>query len=273
MVAPCVPRFRLILVEPKTEGNVGAVARSMSNFDVDDFVLVNPPPLGNDAQGRAMHAWPLVQGARRVKTFAEAIEGCDLIVGTSAKIPLSEKSHIRNPIEARDLPRRLADLSGVVGLCFGREDFGLLNEELELCDVLVTIPTSRKYKSLNLSHAATIVLYELYSYAHPEPVKTIRPMSEQMRKKLQESFDLLIDQLNIADHKKKGSKIVYRRVFGRAVPSAWEYYVFMGIISALLAKYGLAVASENHEANTEFPSELEDLQALIGGDPSEPMPK
>lgn len=262
---PIVPHVRVVLVEPKSEGNVGSVARTMKNFGVAELVLVNPPRLGDEARGRAMHAWDVVEAARRVASFEEATKGCDFIIGTSARIPLSEKAHVRNPIEARDLPPRLAAVSGTIGLCFGREDFGLFNEELEKCDLLVTIPTSDAYKSLNLSHAAAIVLYELYAHAHPEPMKVLRPMSEEMKRSFYGAMDLLIDQLGLPEHKVRNTKIVYRRVFGRAVPSAWEFFVFMGIVSHVLQKYGIDLENHSDGKDFELPADVEaELQALLG---------
>lgn len=261
-----MPRFRVILVGPKYEGNVGSVARTMVNFDIEELVLVEPPALGDEARQRAMHAWPIVEQARWAETFEEAIRGCDLVVGTSARIPPSEKSHVRNPVEVWDLPGRLEPMRGTVGLAFGREDFGLFNEELERCDLLVTIPTSARYRSLNLSHAVAVVLYELYAHAHPEPVKPLTPMSEEMKATFQESFDRLVDLLELPAHKVRHTKQVYRRVLGRAVPSAWEYFVLMGVLSKVLRKYGVEIESGRWEGQFDLPQDVEEaVQSMLGG--------
>lgn len=252
-------RYRVVLVGPKSEGNVGAVARAMRNFGVEELVLVNPPPLADEAKERAMHAWDLVQSARAVKSFEEAVDGCDFIVGTSARIPLNEKNHHRNPLDVRDVPPRLAPMEGLVALCFGREDYGLFNEEVEQCDLLVTIPTSTAYKSLNLSHAVTVVLYELFVHAHPDPVKVLTPMSGTMRHTFQETMDLLIDQLRLPEHKNRNTKQVYRKLFGRAVPSAWEYFVLMGVLSAVLKQFGQEIESGRWKGEFELPAEIPDL--------------
>ncbi len=258
-----MPSFRVILVGPKSQGNVGSVARIMRNFDVEDLVLVGPPELGDEAKERAMHAWDLAQNARRASDFEDAVRGCDFVVGTSAKIPLSEKAHVRNPIHASDLPARLAPMGGTVGLCFGREDFGLFNEELEACDVLVTIPTGPRYKSLNLSHAVAVLLYELYVYRHPEPVKVLTPMSEEMRRTFQASFDRLVDELQLPPHKNKSTKQVYRKLFGRAVPSAWEYFVLMGVLSRVLRAYGVEIESGRFEGEFDLPHGFNEEVAAV----------
>lgn len=250
--------YRVILVEPKFQGNVGSVARTMKNFGLTRLTLVAPPTLGDEAMSRAMHAWDVVEAAQRVETFEEALRGCDFVVGTSGRIPEDEKSHLRNPIDVRELPPRLATMSGTVGLLFGREDFGLLNEELERCDLLVTIPTSTLYRSLNLSHAVAVVAYEIFRYAHPDAVKKVTPMSEEMKLTFQRHFDLLIDQLGLPEHKVLNTKRVYRKLLGRAVPSAWEYFVLMGIFSSVLRQYGIEIESGRWEASFDIPEGLEE---------------
>lgn len=258
-----MPAYRVILVEPKFQGNVGSVARAMKNFGFDQLVLVAPPTLGDEAQGRAMHAWDLVQQARQVDSFQAAIQGCDFVVGSSARIPLDEKSHLRNPISVEELPARLVPMAGTVGLCFGREDFGLVNEELELCDLLVTIPTSDRYKSLNLSHAVAVTLYEFFRQGHPEAVKRLTPMSEEMKLTFQKTFDQLIEKLGLPKHKERNTKRVYRKLLGRAVPSAWEYFVLMGVLSGALRKLGVEVESGSFEPRFDLPEGLEDELASL----------
>jgi TrmH family RNA methyltransferase len=250
-------RLRVILVEPKYEGNVGAVARLCRNFEAEELVLVSPPSFGDEAKERAMHAWDFLANARKVDEWSMALEGVDFLVGTTAKIPRSDKAHLRNPVEAHDLVRRVKDTDGCLGLAFGREDFGLLTHELEDCDMTVTIPTSADYRSLNLSHAVCVVLYEFWRAKHPEPTKAVRRMDGRMRDTLYDTLDLFIESLGMADHKVTISKRVMRKLLGRAVPSSWEFYVVMGLLRRGLRNMGVDIT--NHE-ETEFdlPEGLED---------------
>jgi tRNA/rRNA methyltransferase len=234
-----VPRFRIVLVEPKSEGNVGAVARSMKNFGQTEMVLVNPPALGDECRGRALHAWDVVSSAKVVKSLSAALEGCDFVVGTTARVPDADKSYLRNPIDAREFPERIKSVEGTIALLFGREDFGLLNAELEFCDLLLTIPSSPLYRSLNLAHAVTVVLYELYVQTVTQPERVSAPMSGVMRSHFQTNMDRLIAAMNLPEHQERNVKTAYRKLFGRAVPSAWEYYVLMGILKRCLQKFGL----------------------------------
>src|SRR6266480_4393364 len=122
------PRTRIVLVEPKNEGNVGAVARAMKNFDASDLVLVNPCPLGIEARQRAMHGVDILESARVFPDLASALKDADLIVGTSGIDTESEKRFPRIAIGPRDLAIKVHDVQGTIALLFGREDFGLLEE-------------------------------------------------------------------------------------------------------------------------------------------------
>ncbi|MFA5895923.1 MAG: RNA methyltransferase, partial [Thermoplasmata archaeon] len=128
-----MPRLRVVLVEPKNEGNVGAVARSMRNFDATELVLVKPCRLGDEARKRAMHGVDILNAARTAKDFRAAVRGADLVVGTSGIDTASEKRFARIAVTPEDLAGRVAPLDGTVALVFGREDFGLLEEELLEC--------------------------------------------------------------------------------------------------------------------------------------------
>src|SRR3989304_1746015 len=90
-----MPRVVVVLVEPKNEGNVGAIARAMRNFSVDSLVLVNPWPIGDEAYQRAMHGRSVLESAKVVTSLAEAIEGADLVAGTTGIATQSEKKFRR----------------------------------------------------------------------------------------------------------------------------------------------------------------------------------
>src|SRR6266571_432798 len=158
-----MPSIRIVLVEPKNEGNVGAIARVMKNFGVEDLVLVRPCPLGAEARQRAMHGVDVLGSARTVPDIEEATADVDLLVATSGVETSNEKRFARISIPPRDLAARTSAMKGRVGILFGREDFGLRDEDIRACDLLVTIPASKSYPILNVSHAAAILLYELHA--------------------------------------------------------------------------------------------------------------
>jgi len=218
----------VVLVEPGNEGNVGAIARVMKNFDADDLALVRPCPIGAEARRRAMHGIHVLEAARVVETVEAAVEGADLIVGTSAIDTKSEKRFARIAARPRELAARIAPVEGTVALLFGREDFGLLDEEILRCDVLVTIPASKEYPVLNMSHAAAVVLYEAFSAT--AAARTRRIASGQEKETLHDAFDALLTATNYPAHKRTRTRVMFRRLMGRAMPSRWEFSALMGVL-------------------------------------------
>ncbi len=130
-----MPSVRVVLVEPKNEGNVGAIARAMKNFGVEDLVLVRPCPLGAEARQRAMHGVDILARARTVHDVAEATADLDLLVATSGIDTDNEKKFARIAIPPRELAAKVAAFTGRVGILLGREDFGLRDEEIRACDL------------------------------------------------------------------------------------------------------------------------------------------
>jgi TrmH family RNA methyltransferase len=203
----------------------------MMNFNVHQLVLVNPCPIDDDAYIRSVHATSILDNAVTVDSFEEAIERVDLAVGTSAIYTDSEKKHVRIPVLIQDFVNKIKDVKGTIGLVFGREDYGLFNEELGLCDLLITIPTSESYASINLSHAVCLVLYTLFSEFEGKnhlPKSPVR-MSGSEKRLLLDSFASLLEQINYPEHKKEKTKVMFTRMMGRSVPSKWEYHTLMGV--------------------------------------------
>jgi TrmH family RNA methyltransferase len=226
-IEQAVAELRVVLVEPKNEGNVGAVARAMKNFSVRDLVLINPPPLGADARQRAMHGVDILETAKVVMDFDSSIKDADLIVGTSGVHTENEKQFARIALRPREFAEKVRLANGRVALLFGREDFGLLDAELRRCDVLVTIPAAEEYQILNLSHAVTIILYELF--IANAPTKARRAMSATENERLHLALSDLLEVTDYPIHKRPRTKIMVRRMLGRAVPSKWEFHALMGV--------------------------------------------
>jgi len=227
--------FYVVLVEPKNPGNVGAVARAMMNFDVEKLILVNPCELDNVCYARAMHATTILDNAKTFSSFKDAVKDLDYLVATSSIESKTDKRHLRNPVLLEEFSEKIFEVSGNVGLVFGREDYGLFNEEIATCDIMVKIPTSESYLSLNLSHAVTVVLYSIYLKKATIP-KRRRPMGSVEKEKLYEFFAQLLDSIDYPAHKKEHTKIMFKRIMGRAMPSIWEYHTLMGVFSKTLGK-------------------------------------
>ena len=141
--------IRIILVETSHPGNIGAVARAMKNMCLEQLCLVTPRHYPDaEATARASGADDLLARARVFTSLDAALEGCRLVIGTSAR----ERNVAWPVLSPRESARQLVDeaATGPVALVFGRERSGLSNEELDRCNFLVHIPTNAAYSSLNL---------------------------------------------------------------------------------------------------------------------------
>ncbi len=221
-----MPDVRVIVVAPKFEGNVGAIARAMANFDVKELYLVHPCAIGDEAYRRAKHGATILDNMICVNSLEEALEGCFLVAGTSGIITNGESNHVRIPISAHQFAERAKDYKEKIAVIFGREDIGLLQDELARCDVLIHIPSSVDYPILNLSHAATIVLYELFGTGIDRP----EPADQEEKERIFSFFDELLDNIEYPEHRREYTSVMFRRMIGRAVPSKTEYYTILGVI-------------------------------------------
>lgn len=229
--------YSVILVEPKTPGNIGAIARLMRNFSIKDLFLIDPPSLDDEAYTRAMHAKDVLDNARVYDELEDCLDNFDLIVGTSGIHTEKEKKFLRKAETPENLAESTKEFEGKVGLMFGREDQGLSNEELMKCDRLVRIPTSDDYPIMNLSHAVCVVLYEIFKEIEDFDLVTKDKMSDQDdRDRLIEYFTDIIDTIDYPDHKKEKTEIMFRKIVGRAMLTKWEYHRLMGVFSQIKKK-------------------------------------
>ncbi len=151
---------RVVLVEPAGPLNVGAIARGMKNFGLQQLVLVNPQcdPLSAEAKLMAVHAADILETAQVMATLPEALQGCQRAIATTARVR-TLSSVLEYPRTA--LPWLITQPSQAAALIFGPEYRGLSNEELNYAQRFVRIPSSPNYPSLNLASAVAICCYEL----------------------------------------------------------------------------------------------------------------
>jgi TrmH family RNA methyltransferase len=152
----------IVLVEPQGSGNVGSVARAMKNTGHSDLVLINPCDyLNNDAFSMACKADDILRNARVFEKLEDCVKETRLLIGTTRRM-----GKARYPVlTLQESVDKILEFSSTnrVSILFGREDRGLLNEEIPLCDMLIEIPTHEDCPSLNLSQAVFIVCYHLLS--------------------------------------------------------------------------------------------------------------
>lgn len=206
-----MPRIRIVLVEPLYDGNVGFSARVMKNFGFTDLVLINPCPLGIEAYARASHAKDLLEDAT-IMDLEEVFSTSNMVIATTGALSKSACHPIRMPFyspkEIRDL---IADVDGIISILFGRENWGLNNDEVRRSDVICTIPASEIYPIVNLSHAVGILCYELANLPKGEiAVATPEEMTH-----LYSHIDEYLDLVDHPRFKRKSTMTLVRRILGR----------------------------------------------------------
>ncbi len=226
--------MKVILYEPETAGNIGAIARLMMNFDFKDLILINPQcdHLSKESQDRAKHSSHILKSAKILNDIPRDL----LLVATTARID-TDRNVVRMPISSKDLGTALKNVNtSNIGILFGPEGHGLSNELINKCDFVINIPGSNKNPVLNLSHAVGIVLYEIFSEKATEhSMSNIQPMSkaqkEQLDKMLEESFQTLAFRF---ENKRETQRKVWKRVLGRAFITKRECASLMGFLRKVI---------------------------------------
>ncbi len=152
----------IVLVEPIKPGNIGSVARAMKNMDIRDLRLVNPLDFPHkEANIMSVHAQDILEKAQIFNTLNDAIEQCHIVFGTSAR-PRYLPQQFFEAQEASYNIVKHAKSNKKIAILFGREDTGLTNEELNMCNFHIGLLASHDYSSLNLSHAVQILTYLIH---------------------------------------------------------------------------------------------------------------
>ena len=224
--------MRIVLVEPQHPGNIGAVARAMANFGLNDLAMIKGCDLANESYARSKSGRPILEKSKRYDTIEEAIADCDIAIGTSGIRPEGDKRWFRAPQDVKKINEIIAD-RGKPAILFGRENHGLYREELALCEATVTIPTNPEYPILNLSHAVALVLYEI---KRKEKVKSMKKRKSVSQDEFERLVDRIMDLLEISSYPERRldrSRTTLRRLISRGNPDEGEYENLMGIFKAI----------------------------------------
>lgn len=223
----------IVLVAPQGPLNVGSVCRVMANFGVSDLRLVAPEAdyLSDPARKMAVKAGYLLERATRYPTLEAALADCQLAIGTTRRFG-KYREDLVHPDQAAALALPLT-VAGRVALVFGREDKGLMTEELDLCQTLMTIPTEDAIGSMNLAQAVAVVLYEFYKARGELQGK------RWGRKRLAENQDLeamyrhmrqsLLEIDYLDSQNPEHILRTFRRIFGRAGLNDRDVKVLQGL--------------------------------------------
>jgi tRNA (cytidine32/uridine32-2'-O)-methyltransferase len=230
-------RIRVVLINTTHPGNIGAAARAMKVMGLSSLHLVTPKIFPNaEATAMASGADNLLQTAVVHDSLDSALAGCSLVLGTSARL--------------RSLPMPLLDARRAseqavqeaeghdVAILFGRERYGLINEEMQRCQFLVNIPSNPEYSSLNLAQAVQIIGYELRVAAMGGAGVSVPPLDwapvddSQMEGLFSHLEQTLLDIRFLNPKQPKKLMMRLRRLFNRARPDQNEINILRGILKA-----------------------------------------
>ena len=231
-------KIEFILVEPSHPGNIGAVARGIKNMGFKNLTLVNPRSFpDNEAVFRAKGAKDILEKAKIKKNLSLALEESTLIFGTSARtrtIPWPTKSSSELNLL---LKKSLKSKNSKISFVFGREDSGLSNEELQMCDFHIKIPTDENFSSINLSHAVQIISYVLKMEMDNISLKN---STDQISSTFQENeylinhFDEVMKKMDFYDQENpKQVKTRMRRIIKRLQPDKLESGILRGFLTKI----------------------------------------
>lgn len=151
----------VILVEPQLGENIGMVARAMANMGLRELRLVRPRDgwPSESATATAAGADSIIGDARLFESVETAVADCHLVYATTARQHAQAK-RVVGPREASATARRKIAAGQTVGILFGRERFGLTNDEIALANEVLTLPVNPDFASLNIAQAVLLVGYE-----------------------------------------------------------------------------------------------------------------
>ncbi|MER8373779.1 RNA methyltransferase [Mesorhizobium sp. M1406] len=163
----------IILVEPQLGENIGMVARAMANFGLSELRLVNPRDgwPSEKARAAASRADHVIDAVTVFDDLASALADLNFVFATTARQRDGFKA-VRGPVEAGRMLRARHAMGQRTGILFGRERFGLYNDEVGLADEIVTFPVDPDFSSLNIAQAALLMSYEWMKSGLEDETKT-----------------------------------------------------------------------------------------------------
>jgi tRNA/rRNA methyltransferase len=231
----------IILVEPQLGENIGAAARVMANFALPRLRLVKPrdgwPNIA--ARRSASGADRILDDVALFDTLQEAIADCTLVLATTARAHDQAKPVI-GPEEAAALLAAHVSAGEHVAVLFGRERYGLENEEVALADRIVTFPVNPAFASLNLAQAVALVAYEWFKLLSKDALPFSMPQKSELagKEQIQAFFDSLERELDAIEyfrplHKRATMLVNLRNIFARMQPTRQDIQTLHGIVTAL----------------------------------------
>ncbi|MGB8338569.1 MAG: RNA methyltransferase [Burkholderiales bacterium] len=232
-------QIRVVLSHTSHPGNIGASARAMKTMGLSHLVLLNPKKFPHpDADDRATGAIDLLERAQVCAQIDEALQGCVLVAGVTAR--RRDLSH--EMVSVREGAQQLAReaRANPVALLFGTEMSGLSNAELDKCQLLITIPANQEFSSLNLASAVQIVAYELRmatALGNFVDVNDQEPATFEQIENFYAHLEKVIVEINFLDPENpKRMMQRMRRIFARARLEKNEVDILRGVLTMIERK-------------------------------------
>jgi tRNA/rRNA methyltransferase len=231
----------IILVEPQLGENIGAAARVMANFALSQLRLVKPRDGWPNIHARraASGADRLLEQAVLYDTIEAAIADCTLVLATTARAHDQAKPVIDAQAAACLLAPRVTT-GEKVAVLFGRERYGLENQEIALADCIVTFPVNPAFASLNLAQAVALIAYEWFKLASGGATPFVMPQKSETagKEQVQAFFSNLERELDTIEYfrplEKRATMLVnLRNIFARMQPTKQDIQTLHGIVMAL----------------------------------------
>jgi len=234
---------RILLLNTSHPGNIGAAARAMKTMGLGELGLVKPKQFpAAEATARASGADDLLARAQVFDSLDDALRGCQLVIGASARA----RSIPCPMLDPRECAGMITGRTGTrAAVLFGNEQSGLSNAEMDRCQYLVRIPANPGYSSLNLASAVQIIAYELRMASNamtidraaeqPQPVPVDSAAMERFYRHLEQVL-VELDFLDPANPRQLMRRL--RRLYNRAGPDDNEMNILRGILSATQQKCG-----------------------------------
>jgi tRNA/rRNA methyltransferase len=231
----------VILVEPQLGENIGMAARAMGNFGLTRLRLVNPrdgwPNMA--ARRAASGADHILDRVELFDSVVQAVADCTLLFATTARAHDQAKPVVAPEAAARQIGSELKG-GATVGILFGRERYGLQNEEVALADRIITFPVNPGFASLNLAQAVLLIGYEWFklSTAGALPFAMPERSERASQHQMQAFFDNLVRELDAVEFLRPAEKretmlVNLRNIFARMEPTKQDMHTLHGVVMAI----------------------------------------
>src|SRR5258707_10641690 len=231
----------VILVEPQLGENIGMAARAMGNFALTQLRIVNPrdgwPNLS--AQRAAAGADQILDHAKLFDTVEQAVADCTLLFATTARAHDQAKPVVAPDVAAREIAGGIKG-GGTVGSLFGRERYGLQNDEVARANRIITFPVNPGFASLNLAQAVLLIGYEWFKLSTEGALPFSMPEQSERasQHQMQAFFDNLVRELDQVEFLRPAEKretmlVNLRNIFTRMEPTKQDMHTLHGVVMAI----------------------------------------